>query len=302
VRLRSIREPLIISLISLTITSCGATLAEYQRFANAGKSYAGAMDGLLATSGNLFVEANSEALIDNDLQDPAKDRLAYADANGNVDSWLKLVGQARKHTDLLKRYFIALENLATSDAPQKSREATEKIFVQLNTVGALLQPSLLANPLVSEEASKAYSTIPELIIATKIRGDLRAEIEARKEAIFKELLTQELTQKLLGRQIRKNLILIQAIKDRRTVKKEYIAPVPVLSPQAWIDQRSAIRRMTLSIDALDTASDASQKFKEAFVELVDDRLTIARANSLLDDVEALLKTVKDLQTSTAPKE
>jgi len=60
--------------------------------------------------------------------------------------------------------------------------------------------------------------------------------------------------------------------------------------------------MTLSIDALDTASGASQKFKEAFVELVDDRLTIARANALLDDVEALLKTVKDLQTSTAPKE
>ena len=186
--------------------------------------------------------------------------------------------------------------------PQKSRETTEKIFVQLNTVGALIQPSLLANPLVSEEASKAYSTIPELIIANKIRGDLRAEIETRKEAIFKELVTQDLTQKLLSRQIRKNLVLIQAIKDRRTVKKEYVAPVPVLSPQAWIDQRSAIRRMTLSIDALDTASDASQKFKEAFVELVDDRLTIARANALLDDVEALLKTVKDLQTSTAPKE
>jgi hypothetical protein len=301
-RLRSIGKPLIITLISITISSCGASLAEYQRFANAGKSYAVAMDGLLATSGNLFVEANSEALIDNDLQDPAKDRLAYADANANVDAWLKLVGQARQHTDLLKRYFIALENLATSDSPQKSREATEKIFVQLNTVGALMQPSLLANPLVSEEASKAYSTIPKLIIANKIRGNLRAEIETRKEAIFKELVTQDLIQKLLSRQIRKNLVLIQAIKDRRTVKKEYVATVPVLSPQAWIDQRSAIRRMTLSIDALDTASDASQRFKEAFVELVDDRLTIARANALLDDVEALLKTVKDLQTSTSPKE
>lgn len=181
-------------------------------------------------------------------------------------------------------------------------EASEKIFVQLNAVGALIQPNLLTNPLVSEEASKAYAKLPELIISEKIKGDLRAEIQARKDAIFKELVTQELAQTLLSRQIKKNLILIQAIKDRRTVKKEYVAPLPISNPQAWIDQRSAIRRLSLSIDALDTASDASKKFKEAFVELVDNRLTIAKANALLDDVETLLKTVKNLQTSTATKE
>lgn len=302
VKLRSTCNSLIIPLLSLSLASCGANLSEFQRFANAGKSYAGAMDGLLATSGNLFVEANSVGLLDNDLQDPAKDKLAYADANKNVDAWLLLIGQVRLHTDLLRRYFVALENLARSDNPRKSRETTEKIYAQLNSVGVLIRPSLFASPLVSEEAGKAYSKIPEFIISNKIKGELRSEIQARKEAIFIELVTQELTQKLLSRQIKKNLVLIQSSKDRLTVKKEFVDPVPISNPQRWIDQRSAIRRLTLSIEGLDTASDASIKFKEAFVELVDDRLTIARANALLDEVDALLKTVSDLQATTSSKE
>jgi hypothetical protein len=300
--LRSTWFSLITPLLSVSLASCGVNLSEYQRFANAGKSYASAIDGLLATSGNLFVEANSVGLLDNDLQDPVKDKLAYADANKNVDAWLKLIGQAQQHTDLLRRYFVALENLAGSDNTRKSRETTEKIFVQLNSVGALIRPSILTSPLVGEEASKAYSKIPELIISNKIKGDLRSEIQARKDAIYKELVTQELTQKLLSRQIRKNLVLIQSSKDRLTVKKEYIDPLPVSNPQRWIDQRSAIRRLTLSIEGLDAASDASIKFKEAFVELVDDRLTIANANALLDDVDALLKTLSDLQTATGSRQ
>lgn len=256
------------------------------------------MDALLATSGDLFVEANSERLLDNDLQEPARDSLNYAEANANVDEWLTLIGRARRHTDLLKRYFVALENLATTDAPQRSREVAERIFVQLNQVGGLIEPKLLTNPLISEQAGQAYAKLPQLIISQKIKGDLRDEIQARKEAIYKELVTQELAQALLERQIKKNLVLIQSTRDRRTVKKEYVAMTPIANPQAWIDQRRAIRRLTLSLDALDAASDASRKLKQAFVELVEDRLTLARANALLDDVDSLLKTVKDIQTST----
>jgi hypothetical protein len=290
VKLRSEWSSLIIPLLSLCLASCGANLSEYKRFANAGKTYASAMDALLV------------GLLDNDLQNPAKDKLAYADANNNVDTWLKLTGLAQQHTDLLRRYFVALENLAASDNPRKSRETTERIFAQLNSVGTLIRPSLLTNPLVSDEAGKTYSRIPEFIISNKIKGELRSEIQARKEAIYKELVTQELTQKLLSRQIRKNLVSIQSSKDRLTVKKEYVSPVPISNPQRWIDQRSAIRRLTLSIAGLEAASDASIKFKEAFVELVDDRLTISRANALLDEVDALLKTVSDLQTATGHKE
>ncbi len=272
----------IITLMGTSLVACGvASLEEYQKFAKAGQEYAAALDTLLVASGNYFVDANSENLIANDLQERDRDSSEYADITKQDDAWLALIAEMRQHNRLLKQYFFALENLATSNAPQEARKATDNIFQQLNGVSQRIQ----ANPKVG---NIPVSLIPEIILSQKIKGALREELEARKEAIYREIVIQEALLKLLTSQLKTDLKDIQNLRDERTVLPAFAAEQPIDNPDDWIVQRRNIRTMTLAIKGLDDATEATQAFKESFQLLLEDRFTIGRANALLAEIESLI--------------
>ena len=280
----------IITIIGTILVACGASLEEYQKFAKSGQEYATALDSLLVISGNYFVDANSENLIANDLQDQDRDSSNYAETTKEDDEWLTLIAEMRQHNRLLKEYFFALEDLATSNAPQEARKATDNIFKQLNGISNSIQ----ANPRVG---SIPVPSIPEIILSQKIKGELRKELEARKEAIYREIALQEALLKLLTSQIKTDLKDIQNLKDERSVLPAFAAEQPIEKPDDWIIRRRQIRTMTLSVQGLDDATKATESFKESFKLLLEDRFTIGRANALLSEIESLINISEDLKRS-----
>ncbi|WP_420064729.1 hypothetical protein ACLB6K_19110 [Microcystis aeruginosa FACHB-524] len=271
------------------LVACGASLEEYQKFAKSGQEYATALDSLLVISGDYFVDASSENLIANDLQDQDRDSSNYAETTKEDDEWLTLIAEMRQHNHLLKEYFFALEDLATSTAPQEARKATDNIFKQLNSISNIIQ----ANPRVG---SIPVPSISEIILSQKIKGELRKELEARKEAIYREIAIQEALLKLLTSQIKTDLKDIQNLKDERSVLPAF-AEQPIEKPDDWIIRRRQIRTMTLSVQGLDDATKATESFKESFKLLLEDRFTIGRANALLSEIESLINISEDLKRS-----
>jgi hypothetical protein len=284
--------------VTLLIASCGSSLDEYKRFAEAGKEYSKAMDSLLVTSGALFVDSNSEALINLDRQNPIGGRAEYSAAKENVIKYIKVISLARDHTRLLQNYFQALQELATSDAPQRSADAANRVFNQVVLVGQQLEPNIFSSPAIGPEARQAYSQIPSLILSAKIKGALRAELLARKEAIYKELITQELVQKLLAQQINANLQIINSYKEMRTIKPAYESDKPVAEPDKWIALRAQISQDSLSADALEDASKTSKALQEAFKDLLSNRLTVARAGVLVDDIRDLVTLIHRIESAS----
>lgn len=281
----------IISLIGASLVACGASLREYKKFANAGQEYAIALDTLLVTSGNYVVDANSENLLRYRVEDTVKDHEMYIKITGQDKEWLMLIGRMRQHTDLLKRYFIALENLATSDAPTQAQEVTEDIFTQLNNVSTNIQ----GNPVFSSKIGSALSEIPKIILSNKIKGALRKELEQRKETIYRELAIQESVLKLLTTDLQTNLATIQENQENRLLFTPYTTADPISDPDEWIEKRRNILTMTLSIEALNDASKSAQNFKEAFQLLLEDKFTIARANELLSEINSLVNVAEQIK-------
>lgn len=236
------------------------------------------------------MDASSENLIANDLQDQDRDSSNYAETTKEDDEWLTLIAEMRQHNHLLKEYFFALEDLATSTAPQEARKATDNIFKQLNSISNIIQ----ANPRVG---SIPVPSISEIILSQKIKGELRKELEARKEAIYREIAIQEALLKLLTSQIKTDLKDIQNLKDERSVLPAFAAEQPIEKPDDWIIRRRQIRTMTLSVQGLDDATKATESFKESFKLLLEDRFTIGRANALLSEIESLINISEDLKRS-----
>ncbi len=290
--IEKIFKSFLLTLTGFSLFACSAvSLAEYQTFAQSGQEYVSAIDDLLIISGDYFVDANSENLIANDLQEPDLDSSNYADITRQDDEWLILIAQIRKHNQLLKQYFFALENLATSNAPQEARKATDNIFQQLNGVSDKIQ----ANPLVFGIIPP--STIPEIILNEKIKGELRKELELRKDAIYRELEIQEALLALLTSQIKTDLKDIQNLQDERSVLPPFASPQPLEKPDEWILERRKIRTMTLSVEGLDDATQATKSLKESFKLLLENKFTIGRANVLLSEVESVINITENLKKS-----
>ncbi len=300
-----------IALIGASLAACDASLEEYQKFATAGKEYAEALDTLLVTSGNYFVDAQSEKLLRNDSSEKlllndsedAKSRKfnededlldSYEEFNDNAEEWLRLIEQMRQHTDLIEQYFMSLENLATSNTPAQAQQATDKIFNQLNRVSTKIK----GDPLVSKPIGSALSQVTQIILSEKIEGALREELEQRKEAIYQELTLQESVLQFLNSQLKKDLEFIRDNQEERWLLQPYIAPGPITNSDEWIEKRRNFLTTKTSLEALDNASQSSQKLRESFQLLLEDKFTKERANTLLSDTNSLLDVAEELKKAT----
>lgn len=282
-----------VAIVSIALVACGASVDEYKKFASAGKDYATALDSLLVSSGGIFVNANSEVLLQSDSQIIALDSKRFISENQIADEWLVLIGRMRKHTNLLKRYFLTLESLASSTAPEEARKASEGIFISLESISASIQGSSI----VSKSLGNALSTIPQIILSEQIKGALRSELQQRKNTIYRELLLQGFVLKLLTSQLRTDLGIIQNSRDTRNIYAPYISGNPISNKDAWVDQRRDVRTLTLSIEAIDSANKASEEFQKAFELLLEDKFTVSRANAFLAEVDSLLKLAEGIKKS-----
>ena len=252
-----------------------------------------AIDSLLTTSAQYFVDQNSETLLANDLQESASDREAYLEASKQDAEWLELIGLMRQHTNLLNRYFKQLENLATSDTPQQAQQAAESVFNQINGISNSIQQS----PLIPTGAVSPLSSIPQIILSNKIEGALREELASRKEAIYRELELQDLVIQLLTAQIKKDIQILTQRKEQRTTYEPFVSETPVSDPDAWVISRRSFRMIDLSVKVLEDATKATTEFKNSFQLVLEDRFSTARADALLADIDSLRKVAQELKTA-----
>jgi hypothetical protein len=279
------------SVLIFAVSSCGATIDEYKRFASSGKEYATAMDSLLLSSASAFIDSSSEYLLSTDEQNSDKDLQRYKRSKETLEAFLKVVILLRRHNVLLYKYFRSMDELAASDAPQKAQEVSNRIFNELSQTGQLIA----STPLFTANSVEPLTQVPSLIVSAKIKGALRAELLARKEIIYKELLIQELAQRLLSQQIRSDLANIKSLREMRAIKAPYVSAKPIESPDKWIALRAEIEQATTTSEALDSAAQTSKELREAFVDLLNNKLTVARANALLTNIRDFAEVAESLR-------
>src|SRR5262249_24976789 len=109
--------------LSLAIFAAGCkSTKEFANLAQAGTTYAAALDNLLVATVNIEIDTTSERLLQDDAlsnQTPQQ----YKNLSSEDEKLLKIVTQLRQHVQLLSRYFGLLYELATSDAPDRAKKA-----------------------------------------------------------------------------------------------------------------------------------------------------------------------------------
>lgn len=280
-------------ILGLLLTSCGASIAEYQKFAAAGKEYYGAVELLADSFKDIIIESSSEKLLRNDTQNEPVEVALYTRVADDEAQAIDLLAGLKLHSRLLKRYFLALENLATSDAPDRAQAATNSIVEELTGISAQLS----SNPwVIAEEKKAGISAIPALALKYKIKGALGSELLNRKDTIYRELLLQEYTIKAINSIIASELDNIRENRENRSIYLPYISETPIDNKDGWVKKRVEIKALPVTIQALTSVENTATKLREAYTELLSDDLTLTRARILLTEVEEFADVVNKIKS------
>lgn len=209
---------------------------------------------------------------------------------------LVVLGMLREQADLLGQYFLKLNELATSDSPEQVAIAAGNIGDGIKKISDNLGPSgIKANLISNGSLSGVLSGLGKLIIRSEIKGALGRELNQRKDTIEKALALQTLLLDALGSQVQNDIILTQQERETRQIINPYIDSSQGSMGQEWVDNRRAILTMNTTANELTKANNASKGMQTAFGELVSGKLTLARANTVLADINLFVDTVTKLK-------
>jgi hypothetical protein len=225
---------------------------------------------------------------------PVRTRLtqSYFDYTRCDTERLVIIGQLRRQTRLLGRYFAKLEELATSDAPDSAAQAAATIGKELGGIVENMQGSAVKTKLLKPDTlSGLFGGIATGILRTEIRGALGRELQARRETLQKALVLQNAILAALASQTQADVEFIRETREQRKLVEPFIAPVPVADSDAWLAERRTLLKMNSTVVQLASAQATAAEMEGAFQELVDGRLTLSRATALLGEIDLFLDTI-----------
>lgn len=280
---------LAVVLVGSAVTAGCATTQEYAGFAQAGSSYAAAVDRLLVASRDTTIDATSNRLLAND----AVNNLTlpqYQAASGPDRARLEVIEGLRLHADLLGKYFRTMSKLTDSKAPADVQASLNGTVGGLNAVGKQLRGA----PIFNDDAKAAIGTIGQLVVSAKIRGALHDEISAREAILRQELVLQEQLLKALSAAIEQDLKVTTQIREQRLVITPLTEEKPLANPDQWVASRRSVLLANSEIAELQSASRAARDMRETFEDLVAGRLSMARLLGVIADLDSIISVAEHL--------
>lgn len=277
----------LVAVVAALSTGCKYS-KQYQQLTEAGDKYTTAVDELLVKAGKLQVESTSEDILSDD-RISNRTVQQYIQVSEQDKEVLQIINDIRNHNRLLKKYFYKLDELARSDAPERTQQEIEGITNNLQKISSHLQTTRFSlNPGI-------LKGIGHLAIHSKINGALREELEKRDRTILQELTIQ---QEMLGKlsEFMKNKVERKRLaQEQRFVIRPLINEVAISDEEGWIQRRNEIFVIDTRVEELDNASIALAEFKNVFKDSVEGKITGVRLNNALKDIDSFLALLENKQ-------
>jgi hypothetical protein len=260
-----------------------ARVDQFQRFAEAGVAYAGAIDALAGEAVNASIDADSAVLI------RTREPLSETERRDTVlehDTLLKeraaLLGDIRRHAALLRAYFVALAQLAESDAPAAIALEAEALAESIDRLGAQIGDQSVGGERIGDLAGSAAG----IVVGGFRAGALERELRARAPMLQRELELQRAAMQAIADEMQADLEAIINQQELTEVIDPYRSSGSL--PRTWARRRREILAAAPAAESVDAAATAAAALGQAFQALVERRYTLADSRAVLADVNAIV--------------
>jgi len=274
-----------LSLLCMTtvLSGCATIQARVERggtFTTAGIAYVDAIPAVLDESFALTVAANSHQLLlsRGDLTEEERAE-ELGKSNALLHERQQLLQNLRRHSLLLRSYFLALQALTADDKASGINSATEGVVTRL----AELRPGIEDKTIGDAKITDLIGPGIKLVVGAYQNAALKQELAARGEAIERELALQQEAINALIDDMTDNAQLIIQIEELNPIFIEYVSAKRV--SKTWNDKRLSAFKRTVSMESHDDIRNAAASMHSTWIALVEKRDTEATINLLIEDVE-----------------
>lgn len=282
---------------SLLVVMSGCTSARlnhFKSFAETGIAYADASDQLLRAAGALTIDETSQKLVlarSEGSLPPAQLESSIKRANEQDRRYLATLRDIQKHGKLMRNYFVAINTLATSGAPDSIGESAANMYGAMAQLGNQLRGTNVLGQ--GRPTLKAAVTF---VVGRFQVKTLEDELKARSALLERELALQEALMEQLAAAMQAKLASQLAGDESALVVVPYTANANL--PKDWTKQRARVLTAGASVDAANAAAKSAQKLRKAFVKLVENRYELADYQLVLQDLNEVVALVELIQTQT----
>ena len=274
---------------------CAATQARVEAggtFATAGIAYVDALPAVFDESFKLIVSANTHQLLlarEDLTEDERADRLETA--NELLESRLTLLRKLRRHSLLLRSYFIALQALTANDNASGINTAAQGVVSSIAELRPGIEESTIGDVRIADLIEPGIN----LIVGAYQNAALQRELEARGEAIARELALQKEVITALTEEMIDNAGLIIEIEELNPIYDDYVSADRV--SDSWNDKRLSAYKRTVSLQSYDDIRRAAANMESTWVALVEKRDSEASISLLIEDIERFLAIARLFKAS-----
>ena len=291
-----LRKSILLSLlVAMALLSGCSThrINQFENFAKAGKGYTEAIVVLSEEAGNAAIDTDSHLLIkDRDSFDETERTSEYSKRTKALKELLSELRKFRKHSDLLKKYFLSLETLATSDAPSGISESAGNLVEELQKVSPALKEATIGEATVKDCATKAVS----ISVAIFQQKALEKELKANAKTIERELDLQHAFLSALSIELEADLNDLIKIKEYQEVAKPYKEGAKL--PEDWVKNRRELLSSVVMMSSVDNAKKAAKELKKTFVALAENKIQPGDFENLFADINSILDLIELVQKTT----
>ena len=288
----------------LFLNGCATQLTNNaERFAQAGIEFSDSIPLVMDESFKKSIQIDSQALLETRsflVSKTIKEKFFLLKKQNNaLMKRAELFKDIKKHAKVLKAYFIAIESLASSDAPTNVKENTTSLLLEISKINEDMKNKL------TNKAFDGAATLKEIIpkagayIVSGIKTKaLELELKKNGRAIEQELALFEGIMKLLEQ---------TAIKENNTIQTQLMKNninMPFIDnkidnnksiSENWVSSRTQIFLNATEISPFTIAKKAAQLLKLNFIAII-------KGQSTKGNIKTLTITVNELAKAFIPNE
>ncbi len=282
------------ALLAVAVAGCGtsARFAQFQKFSQAGVTYADTVPAILDEAFELALAVDSLVLTRtrNHLTRPQRIR-ALSESTKALQERQQVFGEIRRHAVLLRTYFVALGQLAASDADSGIPQATEGLVQSMQGLsGKLKDQTINFGNNIKIPIDKFVGAIATIAVRSYRSAVLTRELRRNAQVIERELAIQEAAIQAVAEGMRDQVQLQINDEMLRQVARPYVNDGSL--PSDWNARRLAIFKRNTTIAAADAAAKAAKNLRLSFIALVENRFDLASLNLLISDLNAVVSFVE----------
>lgn len=291
---------------ALLLPGCSTPIKQGQDLSSSGIAYSDALANLADATALTVMDTSSRELLrirKRQARDKRADTLDESDKA--IGGYLVQIAELKSHVLEIRAYFINLQALSQSDAPEKSGAALKDVSEAINQANKTLRDS--KRPIFTDVQLQATQKFGTLAVKGVLAQQVSQALERDKAIIGEQLLYEQRMMTELAGTLQRIYVQASDAFRRDKVRDPYTAaelaanaPDPVLGEE-WVANRRTALTAQFQNDLLDKAAKASAHMQAIWADVVTGGSDPGSLRTLLTDVESLTAVMSSFDQAEKAK-